>query len=158
MARAQTYALDVTKRDDGILLATPDDGAHFCRAPFLCTPVVRHVGDLVGISETFANGTFTSLEGGSRGRNGSAFFLDDRDGPHGFALYSEGSGSRGHGMFACGEVVRGHTITCTVSRSKATVAAPEIDPGLAITGMLLVLGCLAVLRGRKRSVAGSLRA
>jgi hypothetical protein len=109
MARAQTYALDVTKRDDGILLATPDDGAHFCRAPFLCTPVVRHVGDLVGISETFANGTF---------------LLDNRDDPHGFAPYGEGGGSRGHGTFACGEVVRGHTITCTVWGSKATVSAP----------------------------------
>lgn len=47
-------------------------------------------------------------------------------------------------------VIFGWTIgqTCT-SPGKPPVAAPEVDPASALTGLTLALGGLAVLRGRR---------
>jgi len=165
IARAQTYDLDVPMWDNGVRLTARDesvnfrpDGPHFCRAPFLCTPAVERYfknpnsRDLVGMGfgGLLAKGTFKPGEGGSQDRNASSIFADNLEGPHGSVVYSEGGVSPNHGMFVCGEVVMGHRVTCAPRLTKATVAAPELDTSFVVTEVLLVLGCLAVLRGRRQ--------
>jgi hypothetical protein len=166
IARADTYNLDIT-RDNGVLLATFDGsfnfipgGTSFCRAPFLCRPGVRpnfkniNVSDLIDISGLLANGTFTSEDGRSQGRNGRFVLADSLGGPPS-VVYNKGSNSFNHGMFVCGEVVGGYHVTCASMPTKTTVSAPEIDASLVVSGLMLVLGCLAILRGRKQSIAVS---
>jgi hypothetical protein len=165
IARAQTYDLDVPRWDNGVRLAARDeigdfrpDGTHFCRAPFLCTPAVKpyfknpNSRDLVrmGFSGLPAKGTFESGEGELQERNASSIFADNLDGPHGSVVYDHSGVRINHGMFVCGEVGRGYRVTCAHRLTKATVAAPELDTSFVVTGMLLVLGCLAVLRGRRQ--------
>ena len=57
--------------------------------------------------------------------------------------------------FKCGSTYNGVAVTCTSSTgtgvSPTPTRAPEIDMGLATSGLVFVLGCLAILRGRKRS-------
>jgi hypothetical protein len=167
IARADTYNLDITTRDNGVLLATFDgsfnfipSGTSFCKAPFLCPPGVRpnfkniNVSDLIGINGLLANGTFTSEDGRSQGRNGRFVLADNLGGPPS-VVYNKGNNSFNHGMFVCGEVVSGYNVTCASMLTKTTVSAPEIDTGFVVSGLMLVLGCLAILRGRKQSIAVS---
>jgi hypothetical protein len=55
-------------------------------------------------------------------------------------------------VFTCGSTYQGVAVTCTGGTGVSTrpVRAREIDAQFAITGMVLVLGCLAILRARKR--------
>jgi hypothetical protein len=80
---------------------------------------------------------------------------DDRDSAPGSVRDNKGVGKFDHGRFACGEVVSGYTVTCTTGPTKTTVSAPEIDSSVAVSGALFVVGCLAILHGRKQRLACS---
>jgi hypothetical protein len=171
IARAQTYNLDVTTRDDGAPLTmfegkfnfTPG-GRHSCRAPFLCTRGVRpnfkgiNVSHLVGVNGLVTKGVLTFVEDESQGRDrslGSFVPVEDRDDPPGSVVYNDDTSNVNDGMFTCGEVVSGYAVTCTTWQTKATVAAPEIDTSLVVSGVTLIMGYLAILQARKRSFANS---
>jgi hypothetical protein len=63
---------------------------------------------------------------------------------------SQGSNSN-PGTFACGEVVSGYTVSCnTTPPTNPRVSAPEIDASGAVSGAMFVMGCLAILHGRRR--------
>ena len=44
---------------------------------------------------------------------------------------------------------------CTVDHQTKPVAAPEIDAASAVAGLTLMIGGLAVLRGRRNKIANS---
>jgi hypothetical protein len=56
------------------------------------------------------------------------------------------------GTFACGEVVSGYTVSCnnTTPPTNTRISAPEIDASGAVSGAMLVMGCLAIMHGRRR--------
>ena len=138
IARAEAYNLDNVTGDTG------------CRAPHVCIPGVRpHLKGLV------ANGMHTSPEAVSKERDEGFLRVDDRDSAPGSVGDKKGVGNFNHGRFACGEVVSGHTVTCTTGPNRTTVSAPEIDTSVAVSGALFVIGCLAILHGRKRRLAYS---
>ncbi len=138
IARAQAYDLDSVAGDTN------------CRAPFVCIPGLRP--NLKGLP---TNGMHTSLEGRSQGRAGSSPLVDDVDGAAGSVGYKKGISSVTPRRFACGEVVRGYSVTCTTGPTRRSVSAPEIDTSVAVSGTMFVMGCLAILRGRKRRFADS---
>ena len=56
-------------------------------------------------------------------------------------------------VFVCGGTYNGVSVTCTGGTGGTTTAhgAPEIDLQFAASGLVFIFGCLAILRGRKRS-------
>jgi hypothetical protein len=56
-------------------------------------------------------------------------------------------------VFVCGGTHNGVAITCTGTGTGGTTKrlhAPEIDIQFAVSGLVLIFGCLAILRGSKR--------
>jgi hypothetical protein len=56
-------------------------------------------------------------------------------------------------VFTCGSSYNGVAVICNGASSGGTtrpVRAAEIDLAFAASGVVFVLGCLAILRGRKR--------
>ena len=132
LAREQPYNLDRVAGDTN------------CRAPFVCMPEVRP--DLKGL---LTSEMHTSPEGGSQGRAGGFLLLDDVGGTPGSVGYRKSN----HGRFACGEVVGRYTVTCTRWPTGRAVSAPDIDTSAAVGGVMFVMGCLAILHGRRRRLA-----
>jgi hypothetical protein len=112
------------------------------------------VAVLIGVN-TAANGMHAPPGAVSKERGESFHRLDDRDSGRGSLEDKKDVGSFNHGKFACGQVVSGYTVTCTTGPSKTTVSAPEIDTSVAVSGALFVMGCLAILQGRRRRFAAS---
>jgi hypothetical protein len=110
------------------------------------------VAVLFGVSAA-ANGMHAPPGAVSKERDESFHRRDDRDSAPGSVEDKKGVGNSNHGRFACGEVVSGYTVTCTTGPTKTTVSAPEIDTSVAVSGSLFVIGCLAILQGRKRRFA-----
>ncbi len=54
------------------------------------------------------------------------------------------------GRFACGEVVDGYTVDCTHGAPRNPVSAPELDATDSVGGVMIVIGCLAILQERRR--------
>jgi hypothetical protein len=110
------------------------------------------VAVLIGVN-TAANGMHAPPRAVSKEPNESFHRVDDRDSAPGSVGDKKGVDNFNHGRFACGEVVSGYTVTCTTGPTKTTVSAPEIDTSVAVSGALFVIGCLAILQGRKRRFA-----
>ena len=138
IARAEAYDLD----------SVADDAS--CRPPFLCTPEVTP-----NIKGLLTNGTHTSPQGGSQGRAWSFHLFGDVNGAPRPVGDDKDINHVTEGRFVCGEVVSGYTVTCTTGPTRHSVSAPEIDAGLAVSGTMFVMGCLAILRGRHRRLADS---
>jgi len=103
--------------------------------------------------EDLSTSRITSPEGAFQERDGRFLHAEGLDGAQGSVGYKKNVRAFRHGTFTCGQVVSGYTVTCSTTPIKTTVSAPEIDTSLAVSGAMFVMGCLAILRGRKRRFA-----
>src|SRR5215469_2639815 len=115
----------------------------------------EQANDLDSVADLRANG-ITSPEGALQERDGRLLHVDGLEGAQGPVGYKRNVRAFRPGTFTCGQVVSGYTVNCTTAPPKTTVAAPEIDASVAVGGAMFVVGCLAILHGRKRRLAASL--
>lgn len=120
-----------------------------CRAPLHCTPPVRP-----NLKPPPAHVT-PPHESGVPPRDGNVRRVGDTHNPPGSGSTTNGGASPPNPKtFTCGEVVGGVTVNCnTPPPPKPPVSAPEINAAGAVSGTVFVMGCLAILRGRKRRLA-----
>jgi len=109
--------------------------------------------DLDSVADLRTNG-ITSPEGAFQERDGRFLHEEGLSGTPGSIGYKKNVRAFRPGTFACGEVVGGYTVSCTTTPpTKTTVSAPEIDTSVAVGGAMFMVGCLAILHGRKRRLA-----
>ncbi len=113
-----------------------------CKAPYLCVtarPERRLLNDEFPAKQVESPG----LHKGFPPASGLHHATDSGGNENGISSPHPGS-------FACGEVVSGYTVNCMHRPTKVTVSAPEMDASGAAGGVVIVMGCLAVLHGRRR--------
>ncbi len=138
-------------------VATAAEGPHtitaaadgICKAPRQCIPVVKASPERRPENDD-APGPRRGLQGPPK----SPFPANVPGTTHSTGK-ANGVGHPKPGPFACGEVVSGYTVTCTNKPPRTPVSAPEMDITGAVGGMMIVLGCLAILRGRPRRIVSA---
>lgn len=179
VAQAQTYDLDITMTGVESSPITfqgsfefNSAGTGFCSAPFCGNGVKPEFSD-INISDPILNTAFTAVSAGSQSPAGGTLTLVDFLGNAPSAGSSEiytlgfsfgaplGGGASNIGLsnitlktsfnvtgiYSCGQT---QGVSCPTASLKIATTAPEMDPASTAGGFAMLLGCLAVILGRRR--------